>query len=678
MTESRQRTLLPKPLRSILMRDTSLATPVSDMQTSTGLLSAYWRSDQKTQAYLFAGGIASLSMLIGYNSVQMGLKFAEVAANLSQYHHPENLEPYHNLVRSVQWAGALIVAQASMSVTRHMLSSNLHRKWSGWLRTQFSHALLNDLNSAHHIQHYQLENNDGEMENLKSVEQRVTDCAKDSTGAVTGLAMGALTAATTFYSATNELIKISQPVKSPEFLGVYGQMATNFLGSYGTATLAFAAAAATVSVGTFTAYKIGRLITHVNKRVQETEADYRNNIHNITRTGFYIAASAGQAIERKIQNRFFDSANNAWYRQTFVNAGFMGFNQLYNPFSTRFVSYLPAFANFMGGSMSLTNYLKASSTVGRVMDSMEWVIDVMPALANLEANNQRIKDVAKAIHETHDPQHYYSGSGVCEFEYVSHDKKFGLAAIGLELMHKGEDVAFLSARRLRLKPGDWAQIDGKNGAGKSCFMKAIAGGYLWPYGRGKIARNQEASILYAPQAIELKNLSLKELIMNSGQWDDHSDAAVENVLDLVNLGELKPFLADKGRNGGTWDSLSGGQKQKLILARILLKKPDIILLDEANSAMDVEAKADFYALIKSFCPEAIVMAVLHEANTPIMPSGKPYFTQRLSIKDGVMNQERMTGGVKREADEVHYLSAAVWPGRNAYNISTLYQGPPIQ
>ncbi len=668
MTESRKRKFLPHFLRNRLMRDTSLATPVSDMQTMPGLIKAYWLSDQQTEGVLFAGGITALSMLIGMNTIQMGLQYAEVAANLANYHSLATnitVDAFANLTESVKWAAGFTAAQAGLTVSRHLLSTNLHRRWTGWLRTEFSKALLSGQNSAHHIRHYKVKNKEGHPEPLGSVDQRIADCTKDLTGAVTGLSMGAITATSTFLSAAYALIQITQPVKGLDFLG-----------QYGTATLAFGAAAASVTVGTYIAARIGRLITQVNKRVQETEATYRNNINTISRTAFYIAASSGKNVEEPVNQQQHQEVSEAWYKHNFVHAGFMGFSSLYNPFSTHIVSYLPGLANYLGGSMALKSYLQTTGTVGGMLNSMEWFIDVMPALANLKTNTDRITDVSKAIHETRDPKEFYQRSGVSDFVYRSQNAGLGLTVNNLALMHEGQDQApFLTARHLRLRPGEWAQIDGANGAGKSCFMKAIEGKYLWPYGHGMIAVNDDIARFYATQDIELQPVTLRQLANYSTADRPDDDERVENALTLVGLEKLLPFIDETGRGNDLWGkSLSGGEKQKLILARILLKNPGLIFLDEANSAMDVEAKETFYALLKHHCPDAMVVAVVHEKETPRMKSGELYFKYRFKITDGVMKQERNWDDYSKQ------IEIPKWPAsfsHQAYAMPNLYQGPPI-
>ena len=84
---------------------------------------------------------------------------------------------------------------------------------------------------------------------------------------------------------------------------------------------------------------------------------------------------------------------------------------------------------------------------------------------------------------------------------------------------------------------------------------------------------------------------------------EYSDAQVAAALHKAGLGDFIEHMGDDAREGRAWDQvLSGGQKQKLVVARIVLHQPGLLFLDEATGALDPQAKIAFHQAIKDHCP----------------------------------------------------------------------------
>ena len=108
------------------------------------------------------------------------------------------------------------------------------------------------------------------------------------------------------------------------------------------------------------------------------------------------------------------------------------------------------------------------------------------------------------------------------------------------------------------------------------------------------------------------------------------------MLSRVGLGAFIASLDADLYQGRNWRNVfSGGQKQRLVLARILLAQPDILLLDEATSAMDVDAVADFHRTLCECLPNTAVLAVLHGEQLPQDPDGASFYISALDIHDGI-------------------------------------------
>ncbi len=90
--------------------------------------------------------------------------------------------------------------------------------------------------------------------------------------------------------------------------------------------------------------------------------------------------------------------------------------------------------------------------------------------------------------------------------------------------------------------------------------------------------------------------------------EEVDDATVKNALTAVGLAELVDRV-DEDRH---WDqTLSGGEKQRLAFARLLIDRPDIAVMDEATSALDEESQQDLMALINKELPNTTIVSVGH-------------------------------------------------------------------
>jgi len=135
-----------------------------------------------------------------------------------------------------------------------------------------------------------------------------------------------------------------------------------------------------------------------------------------------------------------------------------------------------------------------------------------------------------------------------------------------------EDRCVLDFPGMELKPGKIYAVIGANGSGKSTFAKILAG-ILPADKRG--ARTEGGSIGYMPQKTYAYRLSTKANILLNG-----SDEAKANALmDAIQIRHLESKRADR---------LSGGETARMALVRLMMKRYDLVLLDEPTAAMDME------------------------------------------------------------------------------------------
>lgn len=162
-----------------------------------------------------------------------------------------------------------------------------------------------------------------------------------------------------------------------------------------------------------------------------------------------------------------------------------------------------------------------------------------------------------------------------------------------------EDVSFIIKRR------EITTIIGPNGAGKSTLVGIISG--LVDSYSGHVKRHQTLKIGYLPQKIHLNSLlpiSVKDFLSLPIQ---QSDADILRALKSTGV----EYLASRSIH-----TLSGGELQRVLLARTTLGEPDLLILDEPTAGVDVTGESDMYKLISDLksklnCGVLIVSHELH-------------------------------------------------------------------
>lgn len=144
---------------------------------------------------------------------------------------------------------------------------------------------------------------------------------------------------------------------------------------------------------------------------------------------------------------------------------------------------------------------------------------------------------------------------------------------------------------LSVHRGDIITIIGPNGAGKTTLIKALLG--LQPVTEGKVHRAADLVIGYVPQNLQMEAtlpLSVNRFMALSGR------KRPECLKALARTGI--EHLANASVH-----HLSGGEKQRLLLARALVRKPDLLVLDEPAQGVDINGQAALYELIRKLRDE---------------------------------------------------------------------------
>ncbi|MEO8668834.1 MAG: ATP-binding cassette domain-containing protein, partial [Bauldia sp.] len=162
------------------------------------------------------------------------------------------------------------------------------------------------------------------------------------------------------------------------------------------------------------------------------------------------------------------------------------------------------------------------------------------------------------------------------------------------------------AASLEIAPAERVLVTGATGSGKSTLFRAIAG--IWPFGKGKVEIPRDSKVLALPQQAYLPLGTLKAAVTYPQPPETMSDDAVGDALTDVGLAHLVARLHESDQ----WaNQLSGGEQQRVGIARAILQKPDFLFLDEATAALDEDSEARLYMLIRRQLPETAIISIGH-------------------------------------------------------------------
>jgi putative ATP-binding cassette transporter len=182
-----------------------------------------------------------------------------------------------------------------------------------------------------------------------------------------------------------------------------------------------------------------------------------------------------------------------------------------------------------------------------------------------------------------------------------------LSLEGLELrLPQGRPL--LAATNILLKKGESVLVTGPSGAGKSTLFRALAG--IWPYWKGTISLPRGAQLLFLPQKAYLPIGTLKHAVAYPMDGKAFSDDAAREALAAVGLQHLAGDLA---REENWAQLLSGGEQQRLAMARALLNRPDWLFMDEPTAALPDDDQAALYRVLKEKLPGTTMVSIGHRA-----------------------------------------------------------------
>ncbi|WPC99644.1 ABC transporter ATP-binding protein/permease [Proteus terrae] len=342
---------------------------------------------------------------------------------------------------------------------------------------------------------------------------------------------------------------------------------------------------------------IGSPLRKINMDKQRKEADYRTALITRKQHGDAIAGQRGEISDRnELMSRFLGVIHN-WNNLIRYERNLAFFTVGYQQ-ATAMAPIIFALPKFLAGELMLGGLMQLRQAFSSVAGALSWFIFSYKEIAAWQATVTRLYNFVVLLEHDHEPE-------VADLN----DKQTKLKA-NLSLFMQ-DDSLLIQDINFSVKAGELTVIEGCSGLGKSTLLRALSG--HWPYFKGDIQR--APNVCWVPQRMYLPFARLDSLLAYPCQPNQFSAKEYEEALHLVGLDKIKNQLSLET----DWTTrLSGGEQQRLIFARLLLNKPELILLDETTSALDEQNALNMLQLLKQHLPTAGIALVSHQRFTHVI------------------------------------------------------------
>jgi len=483
----------------------------------------------------------------------------------------------------------LALTSIAAAMIEFYVASNFVLQWRRWMTASYTTRWL--VNAMH----YKLALT---SDNADNPDQRIS---QDVGGFISGISVGSNSGNVGIYNYTIQVISSATNFVSFSIIlwGISRGMTVPFF-DFEIPGFLFWVAFLYALFATGMMQLIGRRLSALYFRQQTVEANFRFDLARIREYSEQIALLKGEDREiaraATVFERVFETVRSIIKVRTFLIA----FNQFYSQISV-IIPYVIVAPFYFLKKVNFGQFNQSADAFSNVNTSMNFFVDRYIGLADFSATVTRLTtfddSFARALAAHTRPPHVVTGpsSGAT------------LEIPELELgLPDGRKLARLG--NLVLVPQESTLFVGPSGAGKSTLFRAISG--LWPFGSGEIHQPAYAKLMLLPQRPYIPIGALRDAIAYPSAGTAFSDDALREALEKVGLGSL----VDRLDQSDNWQMrLSGGEQQRLAVARALLARPDWLFLDEATASLDEKSEADLYRAIIETLPDATLISIGHRS-----------------------------------------------------------------
>ena len=554
------------------------------------LTKPYFQSEQKWKARGLLLSIVALNLALVY----MAVLFNDW--NRLFY------DALQNKQASVFWTQLgrftyLAVIFIVIAVYKFYLTQLLELRWRAWMTTHYLERWLTGQ------AFYKLElarfttQPNADTSNPDNPDQRIQEDINQFTTYTVSLSMGLLNSVVTLLSFIGILWGLSG-----EFGFTVAGTSFNIPGFMVWMALLYCA------VGSVLTHYIGRPQIKLNFDQQRVEADFRHHMIRVREYSESIALDRGERVERAQLDTRLNRVLGNYLQLIRAQKRLVWFTTFFGQAAMVF-PFVVAAPRFFSNAIQLGELMQISTAFSQVQGALSWFVDSYSSLASWRATTDRLTSFEAS----------FRGLALIDRTQVALSSET-LDAHDLTVALPNGTV-LLAGAALHAQAGDSVLLQGPSGSGKSTLFRTLAG--IWPFSTGHVASPSDT--MFIPQRPYFPNGPLRDALAYPRKATEYSEAQLKQALEDA----LLPDLTGQLDHADAWSQkLSGGEQQRLAIARVLLKRPQWILADEATSALDEITESSVYkkllALVKE--REGAIISIAHK------PSVADFHQQRWTLK----------------------------------------------
>jgi putative ATP-binding cassette transporter len=493
----------------------------------------------------------------------------------------------------------------AMFITEFFMKSMLVIRWRRWLTEHFVARWLD--RHTHYRMSLVGSETDNPDQRISEDVNRFIDGGTDSFGGVSGFGV---------YTYTIEVVAtLSSLVTFAVLLWTLSAEFTLPGTQIHVPGLLFWAALVYALVGTLITHWIGRPLIGLFFIKQKVEANFRFSLARLREYSEQVALLGGERAEEGFLRRRFGAIIDNYVSLIRLRMWLNAFINMYS-LASPYIPYIIAAPFYFAGQITLGIMTQTASSFGRVDSSLNFFVTYYSSLAGFKAVVDRLTTFNASIERAQE----LAATGPARILEAAAATPVALEQVGITLP---DGRRIVEAQQLSLSAGESVLLAGPSGSGKSTFFRVISG--IWPFGEGRIRIPDRADVMVVPQKPYIPQGSLRAAISYPAAPGAYPDEDIRRALEDARIG----FLADQLDREEIWSQrLSGGEQQRIAIARALLKRPDWLFMDESTSALDEKLEGELYQMMTQRLPTTTIVTIGHRSTLTA------YHRRRLDMTEG--------------------------------------------